>query len=221
MAGMTTRSFALAFVSLLTAATAHAQAPGQWASPPPPPAGDPAAPAPAESAFTRRFSIALGAGSLRIVDGMSSGEASFDIAQIAVRYRATPHLELELSGGGGTERYEDGTEGDLGVATGTLAARYRFNPEQHWNGWVLAGFGVTTVAPQVASQEVVDGAQRGHGVIGAGLEYRWTRFALQAELRAYAFGDSQAEIDAENQYGQMPTTELTGSNVTVGAAYYF
>jgi len=217
----TIRSFAFAFASLLTATTVHAQAPGQWASPPPPAAGAPPAPAPASATFTQRWSVAIGVGSLRVVDGMSDGEASFDIGQLALRFRATPHLELEASGGGGNERYADGTQGTLAVASFTLAARYRFNPEQHWNGWVLAGVGGTTVAPKDAPKDVVDGAQRGHGVIGAGLEYRFTRFALQAEVRGYAFGDSQAEIDAQDMFGQQPTTELTGSNLTVGAAYYF
>ena len=218
---MSTRPVVLALVSLFAAATAHAQAPGEWQPPADPHPAPPTAASPDAPTLAQRWSINLGVGGLRVADGMSGSEAAFEIGQLALRYRPGRHLEIELSGAGGRERYEDGTEGSLAVATVTVAARYRFNPERHWNWWLLAGLGGTTIAPHDASDQVVEDAQRGHGVIGAGIEHRWTRFAIQAELRAYALGNSKAENDAAERYGRPATTDLGGGYATFGASYYF
>lgn len=137
---------------------------------------------------------------------------TFGGAAIAVRYRPWRHLELELSFGGGRERRHDGGDGELAMATGTLAARYRFNPERDWNVWLLAGVGSTVVAPHVSTEEERAAAQRPHVAIGAGIERRWNRLALQFEVRALGLGPTVDEKGPE---------ELGGGAFSLGASYYF
>lgn len=216
----------LSFATVLVAGTAYAQAPGQYAPPsapgyaqPPPQTVAVVAP---PARVERRWSIGLAAGQLELTpDGYDEARQTFDMGQLAVRYRPWRHLELELTLGGGHEYLEGGEEGDYAVAMGTLAARYRFNPHESWNWWLLAGFGQTTVAPRTSTQQDIDAAARAHGTLGVGIEKRWTRFALQFELRAIATGPTQAELDAETQYGYMPGPGLSGGNFTFGANYYF
>lgn len=217
MEAMTARLAALAFLPLFAAATAHAQAPGEWT--PSEPTAPPATSAP--SAPAHRWSVGVAIGSTELApDGFEDQSATFDGAAIAIRYRGWRHLELELSLGGGRQVLEDGIEGPLAMATGTFAARYRFNPERSWNWWLLAGLGATTVAPHDASDEVIEAAQRPHVAIGVGLEKRWNRFALQLELRALGVGQTEEEMQLTRD-GAMVSSGLSGGNASLGASYYF
>ncbi|MDX2091887.1 MAG: hypothetical protein SFX73_28755 [Kofleriaceae bacterium] len=219
---MSPRVVLLSFASLLTAGTAFAQAPGEYpptsapgyAQPPPPQqVVAPAAPAPSE----RRWSIGVAIGQQELTsDAYGAYRQTFDIGQLALRYRPWRKLELELSLGGGHEYLEDGGEGDYAVAFGTFAARYRFNPHDKWNWWLLAGVGQTTLAMRNASDEELEAAGRMHAQFGGGIERRWARFALQFELRGIVAGPRQADLELE---GAGPG--LSGGNFSLGASYYF
>jgi len=122
---------------------------------------------------------------------------------------------------GGHQQLPDGAgEGDLKIAHVTFAARYRFSIQQHFNWWLMAGLGGTTVAPKDATQDQAKMAERGHGLLGIGAEYRWTKFALQAEAKAISVGPTQDEQTLADQTG-MATQGITGGSFTVGGAFYF
>jgi hypothetical protein len=222
MAVMTPRLMLLSIVPVFAAATAHAQAPGEWtpepgyAQPPPVVAPPPAAP-------SQRWSVGVSVGQTELAaNGYEDQSVTFGGGSIALRYRGWRHLELELSFGGGREQLPDGGgEGDLAMATGTLAARYRFNPERKWNWWLLAGVGGTTVARHDATDEEISAAQRPHATFGVGVERRWNRFALQFELRALAVGQTEQEKMYADTYGTTMETGLSGGNFALGASYYF
>jgi hypothetical protein len=230
---------ALATAPLFLAATAHAQAPGDYAQPPgdysegDTYAGPSAAPivppqvvvAPPPPPTVGRLSVALGIGSLSLSPQETMGDQSteFAIGEIAVRYRPWRHLELELSFAGGNQQLSEeqgGGEGDLKIAHVTLAARYRFGIENHFNWWLMAGFGGTTIAPKDASSDEAEMQQRGHGMLGIGAEYRWTHFALQAEAKGIGVGPTEAEQKYADDTG-MDATGLGGGSFTLAGAYYF
>lgn len=215
---MTLRLLALATLAPLALATstASAQAPGQWAPPPP---SDYAAPPPPPPIVEQRWSVGLSMQHTTVATDDGAAEANFAGGEIALRYRGWRHLELELSFGGGRQQLDDGSEGDLALGYGTLAARYRFNPHQSWNWWLLAGFGGTTIARYDASDDELADANRPHGTIGVGFEKRWSRLALQAELRAIGYGQTETEMELAD-YG-MPMPNLSGGSFSLGASYYF
>ena len=240
MKAMTPRLLLLSIAPVFATATASAQAPGEWtpdqeqSAPPGEPQGyapSPYAQAPvaavAPAPRARRWSVGLNLGQTELTatsDYGDSQSATFGTGSLAVRYRPWQHLELEFSIGGGRQTLDeeiDGrSEGDLAMATGTLAARYRFNPHQKWNWWLLAGLGATTVARHDASDEEIDAAQRPHGTLGVGVERRFNRFALQFELRALMVGQTEQEMELADQ-GVMTTESISGGNFSFGASYYF
>lgn len=246
---MTPRLWALSLAPLLAASSAYAQAPGEIAPVAPAPYYAPApAPAPADpctsapSVMARRWAIGLSVGSLGVTpEGASQDtETRFRIAELAVRYRATRRLELELAMSGGREVLEHDVEGDLATGSVTLAMRYRFRPERRWSWWVMGGLGGSVVAPHHSSAAEREGATRPLGMLGVGVERRFRRFALQAELRGIGLGpreDAMGVTDVPDRPtsdgGPAPvprlpagaaTTyaeELGGAMVTLGASYYF
>jgi hypothetical protein len=202
--------------SLFVASAAYAQAPGEYEegtgapgmapvvapvvapTPPPPP--------------VRRWSVGLGFGSMNLAPHSApDAETQFGVGQLAVRYLATRHLEIELAVGGGREQLEDGEEGDREVSQGVLAVRYRFNPDRPWNLWLMAGMGSLAVTRHDATKQERDDAGQSTLQFGAGLERRWERFALQLELRAVGV---KAHDDAPES---MPVggTVVTDTGMTV------
>ncbi|HEY4181182.1 MAG TPA: outer membrane beta-barrel protein [Kofleriaceae bacterium] len=210
------RRVLLGLAPLCLAATAYAQAPGEYGpstyapSPPPPP----------PAAHYSRFSIGLNFAATEVKSDQSDDKVGFSGVSFALRYRATPHLELEAEFGGGRESSRNGASEDmstseLAMGFGTLAARYRFNPWDHWNWWLLAGVGATTIAPHDASDQTISDSYRGHFAYGVGMEYRFVRFALQAELRGYALGQTDQEManDAD--------PKLSAGSFSLGGNFYF
>ena len=240
---MSPRLLVLALSPLL-ATTARAQAPGEVAVDPsyahPPPAVVVASPHQV-SPLAQRWAIGLSVGGMGIHpegDDHDGDESSFRIAELALRFRASRRIDLELSLGGGREVVEgaDGSEdGDLAMGSVTFAARYRFRPEHRWNWWLLAGLGGTIVAPHVSTEDERDAATRPHGTFGIGVEHRWRRFAIQAELRGVAMGPSNGSDDyapAPPDDRPLPSPALTagqatraeelgGGVFTLGGSYYF
>lgn len=227
---MTTRLvLALAAAPLFLAATAHAQAPGDYsgdyyAGPSSAPVVPPTqVVAPAPKPMPGRFSISLGVGSLSLGSDQTDQTVDFGIGQIAARYRGWRHLELELSFAGGNQQLPEdqgGGEGDLKIAHVTASARYRFGVENHFNWWLTGGFGVTTVARKDATADEAKMNQRPHGMLGIGAEYRWTKFALQAEARGFGVGPTESEQQLADETG-MDAPGLGGGSFTLAGAYYF
>jgi hypothetical protein len=177
---------------LLVASLAHAQAPGDYeiAAPGMTPESLPVSPAPAP---VRRLSLGLGIGFVDLAphSGPVGSSAQFDIAQLSIRYLATRHLEIELGLSGGREVVGE-MEGDREVSQAVLALRWRFNPHRHWNWWVMAGMGSLAVTRVGASDDVRNHAQQSTLQFGAGLEHRWERFAIQAEMRAVGVAPNES-----------------------------
>ncbi len=220
---------ALATAPLFLAATAHAQAPGDYSGDDY--AGPSAAPmvqpqvVVASPPTVGRFSVALGVGSMSLAPQQSEVDQSTDFAigELAVRYRGWRHLELELSFAGGNQQLTEaqgGGDGDLKIAHITLAARYRFGVENHFNWWLMAGLGGTTIAPKGASSGEAQMQQRAHGMLGIGAEYRWTHFAIQAEAKGIGVGPTESEQQYADDTG-MEANGLGGGSFTLAGAYYF
>lgn len=233
----------------------YAQPPG-YAQPPqyapaPAPSG-PCGGAPAVPVMANRWAIGLSFGGMGVApDGAPEGsEAQFRVAEIAVRYRLSRRIELALAMHGGRQVLEDDTEGDLATGTVMLALRYRFLPEHRWNWFLTGGLGGTVVASHTSDAAARDAAQRPLGMLGVGVERRFRRFALQAELRMVGLGqrnDATGDMAvADGGGGALPpgaeplpspqpapkplvpspsaaayADQLDGGMFTIGASYYF
>src|ERR1044071_9204555 len=137
---------------LLGATTTHAQAPGEVAVQPvvmvPESACVACGCSRAETVMARRWAVGLSLGSMTLApDGQPDDKTAFALGELALRFRATRHLELELAVGGGRERTDDDQDGELAVSTAMLAARWRFLPEHAWNFYVMAGLGGAAGTP--------------------------------------------------------------------------
>lgn len=223
----------LVVAPLLLAGTAYAQAPGDYYGDgdiAPPGMAAPVAPgyvAPVAPFRPQRWSVGLSVGSIGLAPHMQpDNETDFSVGQLALRYRPWRHLEVELLLGGGSEETADGYQGDREISEAVLSLRYRFSPQQNWNWWLSAGMGSLAVTYVGDSQDAKDAAQQSTLQFGIGLERRWSRFALQTELRAV--GVAPQETDDKTmpvrggtlEYG--PTRDgWSGGQFTLGGSYYF
>jgi hypothetical protein len=212
---------------LLAATSAYAQAPGETPL-------EPAPVAPSTDSIpvmANRWAVGLSAGALSIAPKDSPDDKTqFGIGQLSLRFRATYHLEIEFAAGGGQQQLDDGSKGDLDVATATLGLRYRFAAAQHWNWWLGAGIGALSVTRHDATDQEKQDAEHPMASVAIGIEHRWSQFALQAEVHGFAVGERQDEQDVA-----MPVTmkapppdvvapsdpQKSGGMLTIGASYYF
>lgn len=216
--------------SLLASSVAFAQAPGDTE-----PSGDGAFAAPGmvtpapvvvvTQPPVRRWSISLGVGGLELAPhSMPDATADFDIASLAVRYRAWRHLEVELAFAGGDESENaDGYNAQRSVSQAVLALRYRFRPERHWNWWLMAGIGALQIdSPQLDSEQR-DKATKSTLQFGLGTEYRWTQFALGFEARAVGVkrDDEEYRADAPGTMTTYSSDGWAGGQFTFSGNYYF
>jgi len=146
-----------------------------------------------------------------------SQQTDFGQLELAARFRIRAPIEIGLA------LHLGGSKADLSMGGIYLDFRYRFMAEQKLNIYALAGLGVLAIARDAAS----DDAKRGRGSLrlGAGLEYRWSWFALIAELRLIGVGEN-------TQLGPSVTTpepvdyelsryKLSGGSLALGANVYF
>lgn len=189
---------------------------------------------PRDPVMANRWAVGLSLGSMALAPESSpDDQTSFAIAELALRFRATRHLELELTAGGGRERTADDEDGDLAVGTVALAARYRFRPEAAWNWFVMGGIGAASVARHDATDEQRNDATQPVGMLGIGLERRFRHFAIQAEARAVGMGkreDDRMDDDAIRPLAVRGPVETpsrstdearSGGSFSVGLNYYF
>jgi hypothetical protein len=223
----------------LPAGSAFAQAPGEVVAPADDASAPPAYEQPAPmviqiarpSVMDDRWSVGLSLGSMTLSPDGSHDQTGFGIGELALRFRATPHLELEASAGGGRQQLDNGDPGDLQVNTAALALRYRLFPESAWNCFVMAGIGGASVTFHDATDQQRDDATHALAMLGVGVERRFHHFALQAELRAVSIAgshpdDKMAESAPVSGTITTPspspaTDKLTGGSLTIGASYYF
>lgn len=221
----------LALAPLVLASTAaHAQAPGDYddgsggfAPPSMAPEVAPAPPPPPPR--VRRWSVGVGLGQTALAPHSApDSETEFAVGQLAVRVLATRHLEVELAFTGGSEQLEDGSDGSLELSQAVLALRWRFNPQRRWNWWLMAGMGTLAVTHEGASDEARDAAHQSTLQFGVGLERRWRRFALQAELRAVGVAPNEEAMEYTPRPGSMATPDVggkKGAQFALTANYYF
>jgi opacity protein-like surface antigen len=227
--------------SLFVAATAYAQAPGEVA-PQAMPAPVMVVPAPTacagcirEPVMANRWSVGLSVGSMGLSPKDNPDDkTNFAVGELAIRFRATPHLELALAFGGGGEKLSNNMDGQREVSMGALQLRYRFMPEHHWNWYLMAGLGGASITQKDATDQERQDAQRGLFQLGAGLEYRFQQFALGIELRGMGMSETKADQAAPVMVTAGATTDPTpppantvssgqysAGQLTLGASYYF
>ena len=231
-------SLPLAFGSL-----AHAQAPGEVSAQPVVMVPDSACVACGcnrpETVMSRRWAVGLSLGSMTLApDAQPDDKTAFAVGELALRFRATRHLELELAVGGGREHTDDDQDGELAVSTALLAARWRFFPEHAWNVYLMAGIGGAAVTRHDATDQERSDATQPLAMLGVGVERRFRHFALQAELRAVGMGNRDHEApampDAAALSAQVTTMTTTvtappapldekrgGGSFSIGLSYYF
>ena len=221
-----------ALLPLLVATTAYAQAPGDMEpiAPPAPAYAQPPVVANEWSVMSTRWSIGLSLGQSSVSPSATpDAKTDFSIGELAVRYRLRPEWEAELTLGGGNEKLADGTQGDRQLTAATLGLRYRFRPTEQLNWFLTGGIGASAIASQNATSDERDAATRTHVQIGGGVEYRFTHFALQAELRLTAMGAPKGSTNqpviqsggALADVAQTNTDTMTAGQMTIGASYYF
>jgi hypothetical protein len=241
--GMHARLLALS-VPLFTASLGHAllaraQAPGEVATQPVVMVPESACVACGcnrpESVMSRRWAIGLSLGGMSLApESRPEDETAFAVGELALRFRATRHLELELAVGGGRERTEDNLDGELEVSSAVLAARWRFRPEHAWNWFVMAGLGGAAVTRHDATDDERSDASQPLVTLGLGLERRFRHFALQAEARIVGMGTkdrgeemaqrADARTPAEMDVVVAPSgvdEKRGGGAFSIGLSYYF
>ena len=192
--------------------------------------------APVRNVMADRWAVGLSIGGITMApDSAPDQKTQFNVGELALRFRATPHLEIELAVGGGDEKLSDGTQGDNQVSMGAIALRYRFAIESDWNWWIMGGLGEAGIDSKYVTDGMqIDADSRGLAELGVGLEHRWDHFAIQAELKAVGMGERKGgyakgepvPVDASGApaVGTAPTTmadTLSGGSLTIGASYYF
>jgi hypothetical protein len=201
------------FVCLVGTATAYAQAPGEYVIAAPPAVGY-------HDVMADRWSVGFGIGSVSL-HAPQTDPTGYGIGELALRFRLTPHVELESTFGAG-----DSSDKSTSVGLATLGVRYIFQPRADWNVWVMGALGVldVTMDPQASSSTPIE---RSMAQLGMGIERRFAHFALQAEARAIGASAPKAANDAaradatSTMTPAMATDTLSGGELTLGASYYF
>jgi hypothetical protein len=163
----------------------------------------------------RRWAIGLAVGpeSYR-PDVANADKTEFGQLELAGRYRIRAPIELGLA-------LHLGGSKDIGEGGLYVDLRYRFRPEHALDFYVLGGLGVLSVAHENAS----DDAKRGRGSLRLGVagEYRWSWFALSAELRLVGVGENGrlAAMSPETVDYQLSRYKLSGGSLALGASFYF
>jgi hypothetical protein len=213
-------------VLLAAAGPASAQAPGSA----PAPTADPA-PAPRADGWEgHQTSWGIGlrtVGKSLAAKGDDDRDDAVDMGGggLTVRYRLNRRWELDLA--------LESAEGELadGLVTrtsggATLAALYHMRPDRNWDWYVLAGLGGSEerLSREGKGGEMIEESfSQAHVHLGVGLERRFRRFGIGAELRAIGAALNTEEGDAPAYMeGQTPIPEeSSGGQLNITATYYF
>lgn len=143
-----------------------------------------------------RWGLGLRMSSLALApESTPDAESHYGGGGFQLRYRVRPRWVLELSSDRFREQLEDGGEGDRYLQSVTLAAQYHFNPYARWDWYALVGVGGTGDGSPDISEEQREASQTGHVAVGFGVERRFRRFGISAELRALGLAPAEHEHD--------------------------
>lgn len=207
-------------LGLLALATSEATAqPGNYA---PPAAPQPAATAPAKM---QKWGVGLRVTSQSMTSAANPDDTiEMGGGGIQARYRLNRRWEFEISVAG--TRGERGADYVRESGSFTLTALFHMRPHQRWDWYLLAGFGgihdtVTYAKAQSGSEEEFES---GNVQVGAGIERRFRRFGIAAELRLISATRNDEKLDGVNYTpdvdGPIPA-HSTGGQLNLLATYYF
>jgi hypothetical protein len=150
---------------------------------------------------------------------------------VQVRYRLHRRwdLELDLSGFGehhhGDEPDADGLRRSTGMVV--LGAMFHINPGSDWEWSVLAGLGGAhdTLEARDKTGELRTVAEFSNGLfrLGIGLEKRWERIGLAAQIYGVGMERNDDELDGPAYMDQDTplARKQTGGLFQLAASYYF
>lgn len=137
-------------------------------------------------------------------------------AGLALSYRLTPRWGLELAG----EHFAESVDGEpTGVELGaaSISATFHLRPRARWDVYGIAGLDVVTRAAEGTDPVAFGGAH-----LGAGVERRFRRFGLGAEVRALGLGAAPENADAAPQKMDTASDDgLAGGQLSLAGTYYF
>jgi hypothetical protein len=213
-------AFAAAFLATTLAATA-ARADG------PPGACDcevtpTATAAPAPAPRLPRWGVGLHLASLTLADpaAMDDRGAGYAGGGVWVRYRLAPRWQLELTAAPVEEQDVDPATARQ-VDAGSLAVMFHPRPYARWDLYLLAGVGGTSDGAPDLTDEQRDASQVGDLQLGAGVERRFGRIGVAAELRMLAREPAPAAAARMTDGAAASEERRGGGGLTVGATYYF
>ena len=105
--------------------------------------------------------------------------------------------------------------------TVALAAIYHLRPAARWDFYLLAGLGATSDGDPDASDEAKQASQVGDVQLGGGVERRFGRIGVGAELRAILQGEGAPDGAAVMTNAAPAEPERGAGKFTLGATYYF
>lgn len=187
-------------------------------------AAPPSAPKP-PSVMDRPFSVELNFGWIGLsIDDDTQNDAgqmgldpvTFGMAELAGRYRFMPNVEVGVTLVGGGAMKGDASMGGL-----YIDGRYRFLAERSWNPYAYLSLGIVSVARDEGAMDDED-AGRGSLRLGAGLEKRFPRFGVHADLRFVAIGENKDwDRVGTNTDALLAKGSLSGVSLTFGGTVYF
>ncbi len=144
-------------------------------------------------------------------------------AGVQLRYRLRPRWQLELTAAHAQEQDVDAAVARH-VDAAALAILFHPRPYARWDLYLLAGVGVTSDgAPDLTDAER-EASRVGDVQLGAGVERRFGRIGVAAELRLLAREPAAAAPTARMTDGTDAAAEpqaRSGGALTLGATYYF
>lgn len=219
----------LAFTAADASAQAEGGPPGACAC------AAPIAPAVAAPASLPRWGVGLRATSMGLApESNPEAQTQYGGGGLQLRYRVRPRWQLELAVEHFTEKLENGDDGTRHLDSVVLSASYHFRPYARWDWYVLAGLGgISDGAPDISDEER-EASRMGQVHVGAGVERRFRRFAIGAELRGVGMSPPDEEVAparADEPAGApsapamtLPGArleELSGGQLTIAGTYYF
>lgn len=194
-----------------------------------PSAAEPVVAAPAPE---RNWGIGLHLGGMGVHpenDDSEEAHTALGGGGVQVRYRLAPRweLELDLSGYGEDRRENDGDGLHRKIGVVMLGAMFHINPGSDWKWSVLAGVGGAHDTLEASSKagERRRVAEFSNGVfrLGVGLEKRWERFGLAAQIYGIAMKRDDDELDGPDYMDQDTpiARKQSGGLFQIVGNYYF
>lgn len=186
------------------AGTAHAQAPGMTAPQPPLP-----------SVMDKRWDVAADL-AIESVSPDGGAGVNFAVFELAGRFRMRPEFELGMSLDLGS-----GDAGDMATWGVYGDIRYHLPADNPWHLVLLGSIGAVAVYGKSAPD--VEHRPRGSLRTGVGVERRFGRFALEADLKVFLVnGNNDVALDpVGNNPNTLAHDSLTGISFGIGARVYF